>query len=186
MSQNDAETTTAVAQNGVSGAVTADDRARVERFINYLTQRSELAAATRGNDVAYKQMARIIEATESGTDDDIWDADEGGVVSGKDFAGIEFMLHAIEFSPSSDQYDAPLGHFVTLNTTVLSKHPGFSIGEEVIVNTGAPGVVTKARALEARGMLPAPCFIKSVPARKGSVLKLRPAPGHAVTGETAE
>jgi hypothetical protein len=172
MSQNDGQTTAEVTEvPSVSGTVAVHQR--VNKFIEYLSQRAELNT-DRGTDIAFQQADKIIQATESGTLEEIWDADEGGVVSAKDFVGVGFMLHSVEYAPSSDQYDAPLGHFVSMNITALQQTDAFEIGEELVVNTGASAIVTKTRALEARGALPAPCIVKAVPARKGAVLKLRP------------
>jgi len=181
MSQNDAQNTAEVAEATApaNGAVAVQ---RVNKFIDYLAARAEMNT-DRGKDIAFLQANKIIEATESGTLEDIWNADEGGVVSGKDFVGIEFMLNSVEFAPSSDQFDAPLGHFVSMSSTVLQETESFEVGEEIVINTGASAVVTKARALEARGALPAACVLKSVPARKGAVLKLRPAPVRAAQGK---
>ena len=156
---------------------------RTYALMEYLQERAEATAGSRGNEVASQQIEKIIDATDKGSEDDVWNADDGDLVSGQDFAGVEFMFNGFDVSKSSDQYDATLGVFISIRCTVLQETDEFEIGEEVIVNTGAALVIAKARALEARGMLPAACVIKSIPSRKGAVLKLKPAPVRAQSGQ---
>jgi hypothetical protein len=166
-------------------------RTKVQDFQSYLLGRAESSAGVRSTEVTDNQVAKILQAAETGEEQDVWDADEGGLVSAKDFAHTptnvspEFVLHGFTIAASSDQYDAPLGVFASLDTTIVSVDPRFSMGETVVINTGAPLILAKARALEARGMLPQRCVIVAIPARKGDVLKLRPAPERAEAGATA-
>lgn len=166
----------------VSGVIVPAHQ-RVAEFIQYLSARAEAAGPKRYTEIAYDQIIKIMDAVENGTDEDVWTADEGGVVSGKDFDGIFFRLHSWEPTPSSDRYDAPLDHFISAKVTVLAIDPAdkrFKVGEDVILNTGAPLVIMKARALEARNMLPADCVIVKIQARNGDVLKLKEAPKQAI------
>jgi hypothetical protein len=160
--------------------VIKSDRFKVEEFIQYLRNRAETSNAERASEVQDSQIVKLLNAAESGDEESIWNADEGGLISGKDIAHTptntspELDIYSFGISPSSDRYEAPLEHFASIRATIVSKDPRFTMGEEIIINTGAPLILTKLRALESNDMLPTRGVIVAIQARNGDVLKLRP------------
>jgi len=148
-----------------------------EKFVDGLKRRAEVDSANRGFDIASKQIDAILAAE---TEADFWDADISGTVNGQDMMDIEMMVRAVTFAESSDEYDAPLGVYAIVDATRLDN------GEECIISTGAPLVVAKLRAAEARDMFPLGCVIKGTKAGKGTVLKLRPLPVRVTPGVPVE
>lgn len=147
-----------------------------DQFAEYLARRAENDGATRGYEVASNQMDKLLTAE---TEQEIWDADEGGTVNGQDMIDVELNIRGFKVAVSSDEYEATLGVYILIDAVRLDN------GEEVIVNTGAPLIITKLRMFEAREMLPVNGVIRGTKARNGTVLKLRPLSARAVTTETA-
>jgi hypothetical protein len=148
-----------------------------ERFIAYMQRRAESEGSQLGAEVSASQMDKILTAE---TEEEIWDADEGGTFSGQDMIDIELMIQSFTVAPSSDEFEAALGVYANIKATRLDT------GEEVIVNTGADKIITKLRMFEQKGLLPIGGVIKAVKTPKGSMLKLRPLPKRAVASTTAE
>jgi hypothetical protein len=142
-----------------------------ERFVKNLQTRAAESDRNRSFDVAASQMDKILTAE---TEEEFWDADEGGTVSGKDFTDIAIQINGYEIARSDDKYESDLGVYVNINATLLQNAKGYKTGEQVIINTGASLVVTKLEAARARDMFPIKCFIKGTEAKNGTVLKLRP------------
>lgn len=149
-----------------------------ERYMRNLQARMQEEAGNRSFDVAANQMDKILTAE---TESEIWEADEGGTVSGKDFTDVPIQINSYTKAPSRDEFDAPLGCFVSISATLLTESKGYSAGEEVIISTGAPLIITKLDALAAGGYIPCKCMIVGTKANKGEVLKLRPLAGHFMT-----
>src|ERR1700675_84182 len=82
-----------------------------EQFTEYLARRAEVDGEGRGFEVAANQVDKILVAE---TEEDIWNADEGGTFNGQDMMDVEIQVNAISFSPSSDEYDAALGVYVLI------------------------------------------------------------------------
>jgi len=146
-----------------------------DQFGEYLLRRAEEDGATRGYEVAASQMDKMLAAE---TEQEIWDADEGGTVNGQDMIDVELEIRGFKVATSDDQYDAALGVYILIDATRLDN------GEQVIVNTGAPLIITKLRMFEVREMLPVTGVIRGTKARNGTVLKLRQLPSRAVKSET--
>lgn len=147
-----------------------------QRFIQSLQRQAEDNAATHGREVSVNQIDKILTAE---TEEEIWNADEGGTLSGQDMIDVEMEIQDYVVLPSGDEYDATLDVYINITAVRLDT------GEEVIVNTGADKIITKLAVFKARGMLPIGAVIKGVPTRKGTMLKLRPLPNRAVRA-TAE
>jgi hypothetical protein len=147
-----------------------------QRFVESLQRQAEANALVHGAEVSLSQVDRILTAE---TKQDIWDADEGGTVSGQDMIDVELEIRDYTVLPSSDEYDTTLGVYVNIQAVRLDT------GEEIIVNTGADKIITKLAAFKAKGFLPIGAVIRGVSTRGGTMLKLRPLPPRAVSG-TAE
>ncbi len=146
-----------------------------ERFIASLQARAEREGTTIGYDASMSAIDRIITAE---TADAVWDADEGGTVSGQAMVDIELRVHSITAAKSDDKYDATLGVFINIKATRLDT------GDEVTINTGADKVVTKLVKFESMGMFPLECVIRGIDTRAGTMLVLRRIPARAVPGTT--
>src|SRR5581483_11392521 len=116
-----------------------------ERFVKSLQERAAENGNSRSFEVGANQMDKILKAE---TEDEIWDADEGGVVAAKDFKDIEIEIRDYTLAPSSDQFESDLGVYVNIDAVVLQETRGFSPGEVVIINTGAKLIVTKLEQLK--------------------------------------
>jgi hypothetical protein len=147
-----------------------------QRFINSLMARAEREGETLGRDVSLSQIDRILSAE---TEEDVWNADEGGTVSGQDMIDVEMRMVSFTVAPSSDEYDATLGVFINIKAIRLDT------GEDIVVNTGADKIVTKLVKFETMGLLPIDGVIRGVKTRKGNMLMLRPLPKRAVTPGSA-
>lgn len=148
-----------------------------EKLTAFLARRAEVDGEGRGFEIASKQIDKILTAE---TDEEIWDADAAGTVNGQDMMDVEMQVRGVKYAPSSDEYDAPLGVYAIIDAIRMDT------GEEAVVSTGAPLVITKLRAFEARGKFPLGCVIKGTKAAKGTVLKLRPLPVRVMAGSPAE
>lgn len=144
-----------------------------ERFIQSLTNRAEREGATIGRDVSMSQIDKVLEAD---TEDEVWDADEGGTVSGQDMIDVELQFQSLTVAPSADEYDATLGVFVNIKAVRLDN------GDEVTVNTGADKIISKLVKFESMGLLPIEGVIRGVKTRNGNMLVLRRVPKRAVPG----
>jgi hypothetical protein len=161
-------------QQGMTGTIAGPKPH--ERFLEYVGRRAETEGQTIGAAVSQDQLDRILTAE---TDEEIWDADEGGTVSGKDCEDVELRIFSFILSPSSDEYDAPLGVYA------LIKAQRLDTGEELTINTGSDKIIAKLRMFESRGSLPIDAVIRGQKTPKGRMLKLRPVPKRAVPAETA-
>jgi|SRR5271169_4062566 len=147
---------------------------QIDRLTDYLARRATDEGGTRAYDVAASQLDKILVAN---TDDEIWEADSGGTVGGRDFENVECRWHSFTVHPSGNTMNAPLGHYIIISATVLVDtndkvlyHPG----DDVLVNTGSPLIIGKMRTFEAKGRLPVDGVIRGYDAPAGRVLKLRP------------
>jgi hypothetical protein len=147
-----------------------------ERFIGSLMARAEREGQTLGRDVSLSQIDKVLQAE---TEEDVWNADEGGTVSGQDMIDVEMQILSITVAPSSDEYDATLGVFINIKAIRLDT------GDEIVVNTGADKIITKLVKFESMGLLPIEGVIRGVKTRNGTMLTLRPLPKRAVTPGSA-
>lgn len=155
-----------------------------ERFVRSLQARAAENAnnGSRNREILAGQVNKILAAD---TDEEFWNADEGGTIAGQDLQDVPMEILGYEITPSSDEYTSDFGVYVNIDATLLASEKGYSAGEKVIVNTGAPLIITKLEAARARDMFPLRCVIKGTKAKNGTVLKLRPLPNIAVSATTA-
>lgn len=156
-----------------------------ESFVEFVQREAQNTENAGSYDVMATQMDRLLTAESLA---DIMDADEQGTHQARDLIGLEFTAHpGIRYVKSSEEFDAPLGVYIQVKGTALMDYPdaGITVGDELIISTGAPLIVGKYRTLEANGHLPLALMITGVKAPKGTVLKLRLAPNRAVSGKSA-
>ncbi len=182
---NISDTTTSTEESG-TGIVQAEPETAVittapanageikprDRFKDYMQQRAAIDGANLAYDVAAAQVDKILTAD---GEEAIWEADALDQVAGRDLIDVEqrIFYYTVHKSNRSD-FETPWGVFVMVHAARLAD------GEEVIWNTGAPLIISKLRALEAGGFLPADAVIRGTPSSNGTVLKLRPVPKRAV------
>lgn len=118
---------------------------------------------------AYQVMAdQVDNILTAETEDDIWDADEGGTTAAKDLTGVPLRIHSYDVVESG-KFKTDFGVYALLNATNLVT------GADVRLNTGAPLVLAKLRAFEARELLPVDVIFEGIETASGNtVLKMRP------------
>jgi hypothetical protein len=150
-----------------------------ERFVQYMQERAEIQNNDeRSFNVSAQLMDKILSAE---TMEDIWEADEGGMVAGRDLIDVEQVVRGyVVMKTTRDDFDNPLGVYVVVDAVRLED------GTEFVWNTGAAGIVAKLRAFEAMDGFPLECVIRGIRTSSGyDVLKLRPVPKRSVPGTTA-
>jgi hypothetical protein len=151
-------------------------------FNRFKASLQERAAETqkdknRGSEIVQDQANKILTAQ---TLEEVWEADEGGTVSGKNFTDIPMQILSYDLAPSSDEYESDLDVYVNMRVVVLESGNGYSPGDEVIVNVGGTLIVTKLEMFRNFDAFPQDAVIKQY----GRVLKLRPVGNRAVPSST--
>jgi hypothetical protein len=149
-----------------------------EKFVNYLQRRAEADSQDNGFNVSANMMDSILNAE---TLEDVWDADEGGLLAGKDLCDVFQEVRGFKVLKSNrDDIEGGFGVYIVVDAVNLQT------GEEFMWETGAPGLIAKLRKFESMDALPIKCYIKGIPVGQGrTVLKLRPVPVMATSGSTA-
>jgi hypothetical protein len=168
----------------VSGVTLAISAAR--RYQNYMLARAREVTRDRAEEVSAGQMARILAVAEQDdvTEEDIFNADQGGTVQARDVPGLEVEIHdMVPILSNRDDIANNKGYYISCNATVLGgpedilSQAGLDLGADIVLQTGAPLMETKIRAFEARGMLPVKGVITAIRTGSGNdVLKFRPLP----------
>lgn len=151
-----------------------------DKFRDNLQARAKETARdkNRGSEIVKGQAEKILTAQ---TIDDVWDADEGGTISGKAFVDVPCQILGYELAESSDEYESDLDVYVNMRVVVLETANGYSPGDEVTVNVGGTLIVTKLEQFRAMDAFPLDAVIKAY----GRVLKLRRVGARAIPGTTA-
>lgn len=156
-----------------------------QRFIRDLQRRAEAETAGNSENVTARMIDQIMQAAAEGTEQDIWDADEAVMFGLQDLEGAELEIKDFVVLKSTDaSMQTMLGVYIIGEATLLADfgERNLTTGETIVFNTGAPGVIAKLRAFEAKQLMPVRTLIKGVKASNGTVLKLRPIPNRAVQG----
>lgn len=138
----------------------------------------EVARRARSEEIISSQANRILNASSV---DDIWNADKGGTVSGKDMVGVEIEIRGYVLAPSDDEYEGS-DVYVNIDAVLMQDHEARHPGEEIVVNCGAPLVVTKLEMFRSVDAFPIEAVLRSY--GKRGVLKLEPAPRRATRSTT--
>lgn len=171
-------------------AVSSVEKQRLAlQFHDYMLQRAEESKTTRGADVTESQMERILNAT---TEDEIWDADSQGTIQARDAIGLEVEILTLNVVASNRQDIESYGYYVSCEAICLGgpeevlRSAGLEIGDEFVLQTGAPLIVTKLRAFEASNLLPVAGVISGTPTSNGrTVLRFRRVPKRATSASAS-
>lgn len=137
------------------------------------------------------QVERILTAE---SEDAIWDADLGGAVQGRDVGGLEVTIRGYRPMVAKPREDVQndKGYYISMDCTVIGgprevlTRNMLAIGADVQLQTGAPLIIAKVRAMEAREMLPVNAMILAIPTAAGNnVLKLARIPERAAQGSSS-
>jgi len=159
--------------------------ARVRKFDSYMRQPAPTENKDRAADIEDQQVQRLLDAE---TDEEIWDADQGGTFQGKDCVGLEIQVNSLTVVLSKrEDIVSRQGYYISADAVCLGgpaevlKSLGLSVGEQFVFQTGAPLIVTKLRAFEARGRLPVKGVVTGLKTgTDNTLLKLRPLPVRAI------
>jgi hypothetical protein len=167
--------------SGITLAVTA-----ARRYQNYMLARAREVGTNRAEEVSAGQMARILATADKDdvTEEDIFNADQGGTIQARDVPGLEVEIHdMVPILSNREDIVNNKGYYISCNATVLGgpedilERWALDLGADIVLQTGAPLIETKIRAFEARGFLPVKGVITAIKTGSGNdVLKLRPLP----------
>lgn len=139
-------------------------------------------------DRAFRVMSRQLEQVLSAEDEEsIMNADMQPTFETRDLVDMEIEVQPeLDFVPSADRFQSPLGVYVQFVATALTENPdrNIKIGQQLIISSGAPLVIGKLRTLQANGYLPRALRVIGVEAPNGTVLKLGNIAGRAVRSES--
>jgi hypothetical protein len=148
-----------------------------DRFRESLQRQAAAEQVYRADEVSASQIDRILSAT---TEEEIWESDEGGVVSSQDMEDIELHIRGYGIAESSSEYKSTLGVFALIDAVRMDT------GEEVIVNTGSDLIISKLAMFKAHNLLPIEGVIKGTPTRSGGrLMRLKPIPKRAINPGTS-
>jgi hypothetical protein len=137
-----------------------------ERFTASLIKRAEREGPLISERVSKKMMDNILTAE---TEDEIWDADDIGTEGGRDLVDVELQFNSIMLAPATNAaYDAPLKVYALIEVQRLET------GAESVVNTSAPGLITKIIKLESKIGFPFQGVIRTAGDSQALVLKRLP------------
>jgi hypothetical protein len=157
-----------------------------DKFRAYMLERASRESSTDSSEVSANQVDKILSAV---NEDDIWDADQGGTIQGKDVIGIVVEIRSMRMQ-ASDRFDGS-PYYANLDVTCLGgpaevlARASLSVGESFVLQTGAELIIAKVRAFEAHGKLPLVAMIAGTRTSSGfDVLKLARPPSGTVTSTT--
>lgn len=179
--ESDVQTVTAADVQTVTPAAVATRPA--DSYRAYMIQRAERESIGGDSPEERRQAATEISASQidrifaGETEDDIWDADSGGAIQGRDIVGLEVEIHSMRLQLSDRFEGAP--YYGNLTATVLGGpreilgRTNLKIGSDFVLQTGAELILAKVRAFEAKGLLPVKAVIAGTETSSGNtVLKL--------------
>ncbi len=164
-----------------------------EKFCATMAGRASLESEESNTDVG--SIEAIITAE---TEEEMWAADERGVLGGRDLAGVVQVVEDIQVkysnrgglkSPFVDPASGK-GLYLLITSTryddpkYTNKRPDLSQGDKFQWNTSAPRLVAKLLWLEANERLHQNVVIEEIELEVGAVLKLHPAPSGYVNQAT--
>lgn len=160
---------------------------RVETFHTRMLERARMSQ-DRASEVMAAQGEKILAAS---TVDEIWDADSGGTIQGRDVPGTIWEVRSFEPVESNrTDLDNARGYYVTLDATYIggprdvATQNGLVIGQTYALQTGADLVLYKLAMFEVAKAYPLRVMLVEVKTRKGALLKLVRPPDMAQSGET--
>lgn len=153
-----------------------------QQFADWIREEAARTASEDGGGIlAGNQLENILTAT---TFDEIMDADMQGTHETRDLVGLEIEIHDTPWrvAQSAEKYDSALGVYIQFQATALTDKPdrGITVGQDLLISTGAPLIIGKYRSLAANGFLPARVRIVGIDTPNGTVLKLGKIPSRPV------
>jgi len=140
-----------------------------EKFVKSLQMQAETGNTERGFEVSAQMMDRVLTA---GTEAEMWDADEGGLLAGRDLDDVWQQIKGYTVVKSTrEDIEGGFGVYAVIDAVNLHT------GEAFTWETGATGILSKLAWLRANDKFPVRCMVKAVNVGGGrAVLKLRPLP----------
>lgn len=193
MAKQDASSNDQPQTSGSEVATAAEETAAVAvpatglalQFRDWVQQVARDGAEDRAFRVMSRQLEQVLSAE---TEDEIMAADMQPTFETRDLVDMEIEVQPeLDFVPSADRFQSPLGVYVQFVATALIAKPdrNIAIGQQLIISSGAPLVIGKLRTLQANGYLPRALRIEGVEAPNGTVLKLGNISGRAVRSQSA-
>jgi hypothetical protein len=160
---------------------------RTEAFHTRMLQRAQMTT-DRGAEVMASQGEKILSAT---TVDEIWDADTGGTIQGRDVPETMWRIHSFEpVTSNRTDLDNARGYYASMDATYLggprdvATANGLVIGQQYALQTGADLVLYKLAMFEAADAFPIDVMIHEIKTASGNtLLRLVRPPDMAVAGE---
>ncbi len=156
-----------------------------EKFCATMAGRASLESEESNADIGGIEAIIMAE-----TEEEMWNADDRGVLGGRDLAGVVMVVEDIQVkysnreglsSPFADPGSGK-GLYLLVTATryddpkYTNKRPDIKQGDKFQWNTSAPRLVTKLLWLEAHDRLHQNVTIEEIQLEVGAVLKLHPAP----------
>lgn len=159
----------------------------IDQFHDYMLAEARDSSENRGADVMDSQAEKILRAT---TEDEIWDADSGGTIQARDVPGLEVeVLSSAPIVSTRQDIVNSKGYYLNIYAVVLGgpeeilRKNGISVGEEVVLQTGAQLITSKIRTFEANGYLPVRGVIAATQTSSGNdVLRFKRLPQRVTAG----
>ena len=160
--------TTDVVATGVEDSAMEETHPALVTMIRQM--KASAAMVTQSGDFVMDLMEKILQAD---TFEDIFDAAESGMISGKDFAGRPFVVasaDAVQIRPSNKTENGGFPFYAVLNVTEIAT------GEETVINCGGKTFMPTLWALLTKGYFEEEraLTILSVPSDAGAYLLLKP------------
>lgn len=166
----------------------------VDRFRQYLDQRVVEDQDKGGADqINLQNVTAILEAQ---TEDDVWDADKGGLLAAQNLVGTEVEIRSLIMRdrPNGEIDPGFFGTKYALMEAVALAVPedveattGLQPGDEFVMDTGVATFISKVRWFEANGKMPVRGMIKGIGTASGNtVIQFTRPPKRAVQGQAAD
>jgi|SRR5271165_2295645 len=118
---------------------------KMGRFADFMAGRARLEDNEGHSEDIVAQIA--LRTLDAKTEDEVWDADEGGMPGGKDMIDVELRITGIQYIKSKrDDIKSIFG-----NTYLIVNAAKLADGKDASFNTSAPGIVTKLVKFEQLG-----------------------------------
>lgn len=150
--------------------------AKAERVREHLRQLATVQAAdaTDAKDIEDRQLVDIMSAQ---TEDEVWDADEGGAIQARDAVGLEVEIRSFRVLVSSDPgKQTRSGTYVTADAVCMGgpadllRKLGLAPGTEFALQTGAEKIVMKWLRWQQMDALPKRGVIVGIDTNSGNTV----------------
>lgn len=168
-----------------------------ERFhVGMLRRAIETHGQDRSSAIMAGQLEKILTVASDpdATTDDIWNADIGGVIQGRDSVGLMLSIeNMVAVLSGRDDLEKNRGYYISCDAKCLGgprdllTRLGMEVGAEFVFQTNAELVVGKVAAFEVRDKLPISGIVVGADTRAGNtVLRLGELPEFAFSMAASE